>query len=195
MAARLPRRELRAWTPDRVAQTLVPLRDGLVDRFPREIAAARGLTRDQQELLIDEAIDYVVTEYAKPIPDRFALDRAFWAAASYRVRRVHEGRAPRSAAAGNGRRRGARTPCRRCRAGARRARPTRARDAPGVRRDADARRAERAGLQVRRAEGTRSCDRGPASRAHDGTGAQGGAVYCAPAAPAPTAAPASGAPE
>src|SRR4051794_35047847 len=92
MAASLPRRELRAWTPERVAQTLVPLRDGLVDRLPREIAAARGLTRDQRELVIDEAIDYVVTEYGKPIPDRFALDRAFWAAASYRVRRVHEGR-------------------------------------------------------------------------------------------------------
>jgi hypothetical protein len=82
----------REWTPHRVAETLVPLRDHLVERLPAEIAAARGLTRDQRELIIDEAIDFMVTEYARPIPDRFSLDRAFWAAASFRVRRTHEGR-------------------------------------------------------------------------------------------------------
>lgn len=86
------RPQLREWTPERVAQALVGQRDRLVDRLPREIAGARGLTRDQCELVIDEAIDYVVTEYDKPIPDRRSLDRAFWAAASFRVRRVHEGR-------------------------------------------------------------------------------------------------------
>lgn len=92
MADEKLRRPTREWTPERVADALVPLRDHLVDRLPREIAAARGLTRDQSELVIDEAIDFMVTEYSKPIPDRFSLDRAFWAAASYRVRRMHEGR-------------------------------------------------------------------------------------------------------
>lgn len=86
------RRRTVRWTPDRVAGALVPARDALVERLPRELAAARDLTPDQCELVIDEAIDYMVTEYAKPILDELALERAFWAAASFRVRRVHEGR-------------------------------------------------------------------------------------------------------
>jgi hypothetical protein len=42
--------------------------------------------------VVDEAIDYLVTEYAKPIQDDEHLERAFWTAASLRVRRAHEGR-------------------------------------------------------------------------------------------------------
>ena len=61
-------------------------------RLPLEIAAARGLTDDQRELVVDDAIDYMVTEYAKPILAQFELDRAFWAAASFRVKRAHERR-------------------------------------------------------------------------------------------------------
>ena len=34
----------------------------------------------------------MVTEYAKPITDQEFLERAFWATASFRVKRVHEGR-------------------------------------------------------------------------------------------------------
>jgi hypothetical protein len=92
MADEPPRRSAQEWTPERVANALVPLRDRLVDRLQGEIAAARGLTRDQCEFVIDEAIDFMVTEYDKPIPDRFSLDRVFWKAASLRVRRVHEQR-------------------------------------------------------------------------------------------------------
>jgi hypothetical protein len=80
------------WSTDRIAEWLVSRRDRLVEQLPRELSAARGLTRDQRELVVDEAIDYLVTEYAKPIAEVEALRRAFWAAASYRVKRVHEGR-------------------------------------------------------------------------------------------------------
>jgi hypothetical protein len=82
----------RAWDAERIASALAPRRDHLVEQLPRELAAARGLSRDQCELVIDEAIDYMVTEYAKPITDRHALERAFWATASFRVKRIHEGR-------------------------------------------------------------------------------------------------------
>ena len=86
------RARTRAWDAERVAAVLVPRRDRLVEQLPRELAAARGLSRDQCELVIDEAIDFMVTEYAKPITDREFLERAFWATASFRVKRVHEGR-------------------------------------------------------------------------------------------------------
>lgn len=81
-----------AWTQEQIAESLVRERDALVDRLPRELAAARGMTRDQCEYVIDEAIDFMVTEYSRPITDQHALKRAFWASASYRVKRVHEGR-------------------------------------------------------------------------------------------------------
>jgi hypothetical protein len=87
-----PSLRARRWDAERVARALVPRRDRLVDRLPRELAAARGLSRDQRELVIDEAIDYLVTEYAKPIADEETLERAFWATAAYRVKRVHERR-------------------------------------------------------------------------------------------------------
>ena len=82
----------RTWDAERIATALVPRRDRLVEQLPRELAAARGLTRDQREMVIDEAIDYMVTEYAKPVTDAEVLERAFWATASFRVKRVHEGR-------------------------------------------------------------------------------------------------------
>lgn len=78
------------WSSQRLAEELVPLRDRLVDRLPREIAAARDLSRDQRELVIDDAIDFMVTQYAKPVTCHEELDRAFWASASYRVKRAHE---------------------------------------------------------------------------------------------------------
>jgi hypothetical protein len=86
----LPR--ARTWDAERVASVLGPRRDELVERLPRELASARGLSRDEHETVIDEAIDFMVTEYDKPIADRHTLDRAFWATAAFRVRRVHEGR-------------------------------------------------------------------------------------------------------
>src|SRR4051812_45493941 len=87
-----PPRRAGDWTAERVASQLVTRRDQLVEQLPRELAAARGLSRDQRELVVDEAIDYMVTEYAKPIADREGLERAFWATAAFRVKRVHEGR-------------------------------------------------------------------------------------------------------
>jgi hypothetical protein len=99
MAEERPRRDVplaarrpEDWTAERVASLLVSRRDQLVDQLPRELAAARGLSRDQRELVVDEAIDYLVTEYSKPIVDREHLERAFWATAALRVKRVHEGR-------------------------------------------------------------------------------------------------------
>jgi hypothetical protein len=88
---RIPPRA-RRWDAERIATALVSKRDRLVEQLPRELAAARGLTRDQCELVIDEAIDYMVTEYAKPIADEEVLARAFWATAAFRVKRMHEGR-------------------------------------------------------------------------------------------------------
>jgi hypothetical protein len=87
-----PARRPEDWNAERVAAQLVPRREELVEELPRELAAARGLSRDQRELVVDEAIDYMVTEYGKPIKDRQHLERAFWTAASLRVKRVHEGR-------------------------------------------------------------------------------------------------------
>jgi hypothetical protein len=80
------------WTPEQLASTLVPRRDRLVAQLPREIAAARDLSRDECELVVDESLDFVVTEYARPITDTATLARTFWWAASLRVKRVHEGR-------------------------------------------------------------------------------------------------------
>jgi hypothetical protein len=80
------------WTPEQLAWTLVPRRDQLVVQLPREIAAARDLSRDQCELVVDESLDFIVTEYARPITDADALERAFWSAASFRVKRAHDGR-------------------------------------------------------------------------------------------------------
>src|SRR5215212_11915737 len=89
-STRVVRRD--AWSRERIAESLVRERDVLVERLPRELGAARGMSRDQCEWVIDEAIDFMVTEYARSIVDQHRLDRAFWAAASYRVKRVHEGR-------------------------------------------------------------------------------------------------------
>jgi hypothetical protein len=83
---------LRPWSSERVAEELVPIRDHLLVRLTGEIAAARDLSRDQRELVIDDAIDFLVTQYAKLLTSHEELDRAFWAAASFRVKRMHEGR-------------------------------------------------------------------------------------------------------
>jgi hypothetical protein len=81
-----------AWTPQRIADALVPRRDRFVERLARELPGARGLTADQCELVVDEAIDFMVTEYARPIEDLAGLERVFWATAAFRIKRVHEGR-------------------------------------------------------------------------------------------------------
>jgi hypothetical protein len=75
-----------------IASLLVPRRDRLVEQLPRELAVARGLTTDQSELVVDESIDFVVTQLDRPLQDEEAVDRAFWAAAAIRSRRMHDGR-------------------------------------------------------------------------------------------------------
>jgi hypothetical protein len=80
-------------TAEQIASALVPRREKLIDRLPTELAVARGLSRDQAELVVDEAIDYLVTEYEVPIFNAAELERAFWAAAAIRSRRAHDNRA------------------------------------------------------------------------------------------------------
>ena len=70
----------------------MPRRDRFVAQISRELPSARGLTVDQCELVVDEAIDYMVTEYRRPIESLPGLERAFWATAAFRIRRMHEGR-------------------------------------------------------------------------------------------------------
>jgi hypothetical protein len=67
-------------------------RDELVAQIPRRIAAARHLTPDEHELVVDESIDYVITEQPKPLPGLEDVERMFWRAANHRVRRTCEGR-------------------------------------------------------------------------------------------------------
>lgn len=81
-----------SYSADDIANELVPRRDHLVDQVPRELAAARGLSRDQWEIAVDEAIDYLVTEFDKPLYDSENLERLFWKVVSLRIKRVHEGR-------------------------------------------------------------------------------------------------------
>ena len=57
-----------------------PRRDRFVHRLPLELLVARRLSADQAELVVDEAMDYLVTQYTVPIYNPAELQRAFWAA-------------------------------------------------------------------------------------------------------------------
>jgi hypothetical protein len=81
------------FSPDDIASRLMPARDRLVDQVPVELAAARGMPRDQWELAVDEAIDYLALEYDVPIYSQDELERAFWWSTSLRVKRMRDGRA------------------------------------------------------------------------------------------------------
>jgi hypothetical protein len=80
------------WSSEQIADALVPRRDRFVAQISRELPSARGLTVDQCELVVDEAIDFMVTEYRRPVESLVSLERAFWATAGFRIRRMHEGR-------------------------------------------------------------------------------------------------------
>lgn len=82
----------RAFSRAEIASALVPSRDALVEQAPIELAAARGLTRDQLETAVDDAIDYLVTQYDVPIYSTDEAHRAFWRATSHRVKRLRAGR-------------------------------------------------------------------------------------------------------
>jgi hypothetical protein len=81
------------FSPSEIASTLMPCRDRLVDQVPIELAVARGMSREQWELAVDDAIGYLATEYDVPIRSDEELERAFWWSTSLRVRQLRDGRA------------------------------------------------------------------------------------------------------
>jgi hypothetical protein len=95
IAHRRPRRRgLRhaRFSSEDIASALMPSRDRLVDQVPVELAAARGMPREQWELAVDDAIGYLATEYDVPIRSDEELERAFWWSTSLRVKRLRDGR-------------------------------------------------------------------------------------------------------
>src|SRR4051794_28194622 len=82
----------RRFSSEEIASTLMPSRDRLVDQVPVELAAARGMPRDQWELAVDDAIGYLATEYDVPIRSDEELERAFWWSTSLRVKQLRDGR-------------------------------------------------------------------------------------------------------
>lgn len=81
-----------AWPPDRRAESLVPQRASLVRRLPYVVPAAHALTADDRELVVDDALAYVVLEYQSPIASAREAEEVFWTAARIRAARVLEGR-------------------------------------------------------------------------------------------------------
>src|SRR3954452_15534890 len=88
--ARTPGRE---WTREEIAVALLSRRQALLRQLPRQIKAARRLTADQQEWVIDDASDHLVTKNEDGvISDVLSLEKAFWKCASNRVKHCHDGR-------------------------------------------------------------------------------------------------------
>src|SRR3954452_24523372 len=88
--ARTPGRE---WTREEIAVALLSRRDALLRQLPRQIRAARSLTADQQEWVIDDAVDHLVTGNEDGvISDVVSLEKAFWTSAKNRVKHCLDGR-------------------------------------------------------------------------------------------------------
>jgi DNA-directed RNA polymerase specialized sigma subunit len=81
------------FSSDEIASALMPSRDRLVDQVPHELAGARGMSREQWELAVDDAIGYLALEYDVPIRSEEELQRAFWWSTSLRVKQLRDGRA------------------------------------------------------------------------------------------------------
>lgn len=81
-----------AWSAERRAGALLPQRDDLLRRLVKVAPSAIGLSDDERELVIDEALTYVVMEYGSPIESALDAEEVFWTAARLRVARVLEGR-------------------------------------------------------------------------------------------------------
>lgn len=81
-----------AWPPDRRAEALVPQRADLIRRLPFVVPAAHFVSDDERELIVDEALGYVVMEYRSAISSAHEAEEVFWTAARLRVSRVLEGR-------------------------------------------------------------------------------------------------------
>lgn len=81
-----------AWPPEKRAEALLPQRADLLRRLPLVATAARGLSDDERELVVDEALTYVVMEYSQEIGSAEEAEEVFWTAARLRVARTIEGR-------------------------------------------------------------------------------------------------------
>jgi RNA polymerase sigma factor (sigma-70 family) len=83
----------RPLTPaDERATGLGPRRDELLARLPRKIRTSRALTPSERELVVDDAMTYIVLDYPHPLPGARDLERAFWKACELRVRQALDGR-------------------------------------------------------------------------------------------------------
>jgi hypothetical protein len=81
-----------AWSPDRRAEALLPQRADLLRRLPLVAPSAVQLSEDERELVVDEALGYVVLEYEAAIGSATEAEEVFWTAARLRVARTLEGR-------------------------------------------------------------------------------------------------------
>jgi hypothetical protein len=75
-----------------IAEALLCRRDALLRQLPHQIKVARFLNADQREEVIDDSVDYLVTENDGVIADHDALERAFWKVVANRVRHERDGR-------------------------------------------------------------------------------------------------------
>ena len=70
-----------------IAESLLTRRDALLRQLLWQIKVSRFLNEDQHESVIDEAVDYLVTQNeGRVIADHDALERAFWKVVDLRVR-------------------------------------------------------------------------------------------------------------
>ena len=74
------------------AAWLIERRERLIAQLPRRFARAGSLSRDVQELIVDEAIEFAALEHGGEIGSGDELAALFWSACDVRVRRAAEGR-------------------------------------------------------------------------------------------------------
>ncbi len=74
------------------AAWLIERRERLIAQLPRRFARAGSLSRDVQELIVDEAIEFAALEHGQEIGSGDELAALFWSACDVRVRRAAEGR-------------------------------------------------------------------------------------------------------
>jgi hypothetical protein len=82
----------RAWTDEQRARELMPRRDEFVRMLPKRLRAARGLSLDVHEQIIDDAITFAAVENQVEIHHAEDLLKLFWDAVEKRVKRAREGR-------------------------------------------------------------------------------------------------------
>jgi hypothetical protein len=76
-----------------IARILVGRRASLIRQLPKRIKLARNVSSDAYEWIVDDAIDFLVTENEDGvIRGMDDLEKAFWKAAHLRVHRAWEGR-------------------------------------------------------------------------------------------------------